>query len=579
MKIYRFLWLLLLAVSSFAQTHTEDTLEDNQTITGNKTITGTFSFTNHNQTYWAGPGATPTIDQAITSCGVVLACFVEISIGYTGPESTRCLTESVGYTVFQGANNITVIDRRAITANPGTQCIYPVGFGGRLGGAINRVGTSYWASSPTDSATATNGFIWIDGTMPSNSGAMYGQIGLAFGHDSITYGSSQSIIAGSDSEAYANFTSSDIPIPYISGGTAQSGISRANGAVNVVTSAAHTAQKCANISSTAKIQNCYGYDGDRPTLGTGRNYTFHGYGDLFEVNSPLDFLDAPLTIASSGASESSTTVTISTSPTVCTYKTGQRVSVMAVGNNSTAAFPYNGTWTVLAPGCNGGTSFTYTNTASGLATASGGTVQGLHSLISPSSSGSAVTLNPYSDTVGWLFSTNDGTTRLQVNNLGILVAGSASPISAAGAYLGGQTLPWAGLYLGPTTANQTLAILPGAMGGNRTLNAQDPVNVANLGQNFNATNGFYQSKRGTAGCTTSGGAAAFTGACTTVVTFPASFADTNFSVTCMGRSAFTGVPLLQGATATAVNTVTVQTQQATGVNASFATIDCIAVHD
>jgi hypothetical protein len=36
MKIYRFLWLLLLAVSSFAQTHTEVTVEDPQTITGAK---------------------------------------------------------------------------------------------------------------------------------------------------------------------------------------------------------------------------------------------------------------------------------------------------------------------------------------------------------------------------------------------------------------------------------------------------------------------------------------------------------------------------------------------------------------
>jgi hypothetical protein len=116
-------------------------------------------------------------------------------------------------------------------------------------------------------------------------------------------------------------------------------------------------------------------------------------------------------------------------------------------------------------------------------------------------------------------------------------------------------------------------------GTSRTINLIDPGQTTELGLTLNGSTGLYQSKRGTAGCTTSGGATAFTGSCTTVITFPRSFADTNFSVVCFGRSTFTGVPLLQGATATAVNTATVQTLQETGVNASFATIDCIAVHD
>lgn len=87
-----------------------------------------------------------------------------------------------------------------------------------------------------------------------------------------------------------------------------------------------------------------------------------------------------------------------------------------------------------------------------------------------------------------------------------------------------------------------------------------------------------QTKR-TAGCTTSGGATPFTGPCTTTVTWPNTFADGSYTVTCTGNGIGAGVPLLQGTITIIGASTTVQTQQATGVNASFTNIECIAIHD
>lgn len=82
-----------------------------------------------------------------------------------------------------------------------------------------------------------------------------------------------------------------------------------------------------------------------------------------------------------------------------------------------------------------------------------------------------------------------------------------------------------------------------------------------------------------AGCTTSGGATPFTGPCTVTVTWPSAFADANYRVSCVGIGIGAGVPLLQGLTGAPIAaSVTVQTQQATGVNASFTTIQCSGIH-
>src|SRR4029077_10642434 len=190
---------------------------------------------------------------------------------YTGADSANVFTTSTGYKVYNGANNITIIDRRAVdlgAGNPTGTLLYGVMYGGRNAGALNRAAVNYYAHSPSDSSTGTNGFNWIDGTLPSNNGAQYGSISFATTHDTLTIGSSTSQVAGADAEAYHNATTVDKDLPYISGETAQSGISRANAVGNILTVAAHSANACANASTSgAKIENCYNYDAFRNTNG------------------------------------------------------------------------------------------------------------------------------------------------------------------------------------------------------------------------------------------------------------------------------------------------------------------------
>jgi len=105
-----------------------------------------------------------------------------------------------------------------------------------------------------------------------------------------------------------------------------------------------------------------------------------------------------------------------------------------------------------------------------------------------------------------------------------------------------------------------------------------PPNGGTVLSTGNGVGNLIQTKR-TGGCTTTGGSSAFTGACTTTVTWTNAFADGNYTVTCTGNGFAAGVPLLQGTGTILGASTIVQTQQATGVNAQFTNIECIAVHD
>lgn len=80
-------------------------------------------------------------------------------------------------------------------------------------------------------------------------------------------------------------------------------------------------------------------------------------------------------------------------------------------------------------------------------------------------------------------------------------------------------------------------------------------------------------------CATTGGATPWTGAATCTVAWPSAFADANYIPVCTAGVANAGVPILQGFVTISAANVQVIVQQATGVNASFATIDCIGVHN
>jgi hypothetical protein len=90
--------------------------------------------------------------------------------------------------------------------------------------------------------------------------------------------------------------------------------------------------------------------------------------------------------------------------------------------------------------------------------------------------------------------------------------------------------------------------------------------------------GEVQHIRGVAGCTTAG---TLNATCTTLITWPSPFADTNYTATCLATSTFTGTPVLQGEVAASklAASITVQTINLSAVVSGFSGIDCIAVHD
>jgi hypothetical protein len=103
-----------------------------------------------------------------------------------------------------------------------------------------------------------------------------------------------------------------------------------------------------------------------------------------------------------------------------------------------------------------------------------------------------------------------------------------------------------------------------------------PVNQGGTGQAVLSDGPTFKVKRGTAGCATS---AVINTTCTTTVTWTTAFADANYTAVCIGLSAFTGTPVLQGETAKVAASVTVQTINLTAAASSFAAIECMAWHD
>lgn len=95
---------------------------------------------------------------------------------------------------------------------------------------------------------------------------------------------------------------------------------------------------------------------------------------------------------------------------------------------------------------------------------------------------------------------------------------------------------------------------------------------------LNTGSAIYASKRAVAGCTT---AASIGGVCSTpvTVTWPAAFADTNYSVTCAPSGKPTNLPGTPYVSAKAAGSVTVNYFATSAAAASWATIDCEAIHD
>lgn len=116
--------------------------------------------------------------------------------------------------------------------------------------------------------------------------------------------------------------------------------------------------------------------------------------------------------------------------------------------------------------------------------------------------------------------------------------------------------------------------------GNRQINLPD-LGISNnpfFGLSLNATNGAYQSIRGVSGCTT---AASIGGVCATAitVTWTTAFANANYSAGCSPSGAPTNLPSTPYISAKTASTATVNYYAITAAAASWATIDCWAIHD
>lgn len=202
-----------------------------------------------------------------------------------------------------------------------------------------------------------------------------------------------------------------------------------------------------------------------------------------------------------------------------------------------------------------------------VATSSGGS--SLLTTWSEDSSGN----NQFNSTNAHVFSTG-GITRAQVTSSGLFGVGTIGPVTAAGTFLGGGALPFAGIYFG-TAATNNFNFAPTATAGSRTINVNDTGGVATVALPLLGSAGTagYQTKR-VASCTT-GAAAGST--CTTTVTWTTAFADTNYTATCTIDGP-TAVPYVLNTSSKAGASVVVTIANLTAVAAS-GTINCGAQHD
>lgn len=492
-------------------------LNANNVFTGNNTFgipTGVLTFSNHNAMFWAGPGATPTIDQAVASCGAN-PCWVEISPLYTGVESANLLTLSTGHKVYSGALNVTISDRRGNIA--GSQPNYPVLYGGRLAGQLVRMGVNQWSGSPTDSTGAGTNFNWITGTMPSTGGTQNGSVSVAISHDSVTESTFNVPYVGQDGECDVTATTFDIPHNFCYGVNGQTNIIRANGAQSVTNAVGLHAAVNSNVSSAGAVfVNNYGAYLEAQSGGTSRNYSLYSLGNNLTANeTQLHALDVGTAFTITAITEVGQTVTVTTS-VVCSLVANQQVAIAGVTNTN-----YNGTFFVVSP-CGGGSTFTYIHPAqASLAASSAGTATGsTPRIMAYYRNTNAVEYRPLADAVGWNWNTQGGAGILTVNSavivsrvnhqfsLGLL------PSAAGGSDVGSTSLPWANLWLG-TAGTNNFKFQPAATAAARVVSMPDPGTNVNMAFNLTATSAAFATATTAATCVQS--TTAVTGATTAMV--------------------------------------------------------------
>ncbi len=366
MKIGTIFAIVLLVASAFGQVNTR---------VNNITVLGTVTSPVINQVFSAGPGATPTIDQAVAACGLN-PCTVVISPLYTGPESLNLVSVG-GNLVYNGTGNAVIVDNRhGTTGGGGGGLNYPVIYGGRLAGQITQFGVNYYVNSllASDSVSAITGITWWTGRFPSNNGTPTGMICGLVPFGAVDYTGSVGEFDACDSELEWRVTTlTGGPVLYVAGNNSSVNLDRTNAVGTINVASAYHARNNQNVSTSGgHFRFSYGFDGENQGNGTERNYAYHSSGNWLTEND----------------------------------------TIFAAVNSSGTIIPaifYRANNTIM--------------------------------------------LEPLSDTLGWTWTTQGGTTLFKINatnmvsNAPHLFVGSASPAADNGAFLGGLSLQWAGLYI------------------------------------------------------------------------------------------------------------------------------------
>jgi hypothetical protein len=269
----------------------------NNTFTGNNTHSGAETFTNGvttnalNGHFWAGPGATPTIDTQVAACVAAGAGIVEIHPLYTGAESTNLTSNAVdgsNYVIYRGTNACPVMDWRQ-NANPGKG--YGINVSGNTLQSQNKLGITQAITSPTVTTSAILGTNQVTGTIPANQ-AMAAVTAEVDGEGSLTPGANSfwQAINGQ----WAMRATNAPTIGSIEGVGAGGGLDRtaANAAISFAWGF-HAYPMTNASTSGGTIANAYGVFSDLQTVGTSRNYSFYGKGNTAFVEGMGIDIDNP----------------------------------------------------------------------------------------------------------------------------------------------------------------------------------------------------------------------------------------------------------------------------------------------
>ena len=253
-------------------------------LASNNNFTGTNSFQSINGHFWAGPGATPTIDTAVAAAVAAGGGIVDIHSAYSGAESSTCANID-GITEANVSSLVTVVDWR----NGSSACGYQIAINSAQQGAKYTASSFRFSTSPTTTESAVLGTYTWKGVTP-------GSLSLASG--TFQCGSTSAITTPTGLEfiqcinGQAAIRSTGGTLLQVMGVAGGGGIDRGPTTTNITQFSSLYGFDCKNSSSSgATIRDCFGVLGAAPTLATNNNYSFFSQGNsLWATNTGIDVL-------------------------------------------------------------------------------------------------------------------------------------------------------------------------------------------------------------------------------------------------------------------------------------------------